>query len=948
MYTIYIIYNILECLSIYKNKRATVTTGMQRVANPKRSNPSLFSNISKSFKTASNAVQPLKLKNNIFLGFCYPIVEAADIKQFNMKRLKNLDFNEVKIKLLECKQEYKTLSKDERKNYLSVITELAESFHRQAQAKLEDFKAPGKNYFFFKISNNCYKSPYINIYCDFTDEEIEMAIKCVCNSSDFPPWEYYEKLANFQSNPELHGNFNLNKSTAALATTTSATGSDIQITDSIYSYAKYTNAYLSTSNKGINNTLATEREKIKVNEFSSNYPIVELTNSDGNIEGNNTHIRNMHIKINSKSNNKTNPQILLTHHNKLGNLVLRNNINMSFSSNNSNNKKQLKRLSTQGNTLMRQQSISQNSNINNKKTLSFLSIYEDLNFMLSETYLRQLYHELIKGNCSKYLSSLNNYERKKFKGQWITYEDLNKNFNYFVLIYKKNNLKISKSFDLNWSNYKADLYNSHKENKVFLISLKSLSPQPEGNSLSMSHVADNSDKVNKTRGFPFNKNINSDKNINTINNSKHNTAEILMKENNLNCNSFNNCKNNNLALNVQNMLGELKDNKMQKISIVVEFTPNSGYFIDIEQQDLNFYIVFDIYEINKDNNINNNSSNKERNIKDSANNLEAKPQQKKNNNNNVNNTNNINTQKNPNDLNDFNFLSAEYTSTNHNNNAVSLHKQLLDSHANVSFSDNSSIDDTSRIEIIPCKAKSKNISYRNVSNTNINFFAARQKKNSNLQLIAENIHLKGFYAIFSKDIFEAEKDYLLLIRSCFAPFGYNLRIFTETGKIEALTHDKYLNDFEGIKILNSFKIPIPNMEVDNYYLLAKMKLKISSIASHLQKNHQKSSCRSSIVVKFSISNSADYYLCQFLDLYMNVNKKQMPDDKQVTRQEYNKACENNTNNQANEKATIKNTFTYNSKKLQLGELISIDLQDISFDDEIIVKILAIFFIIFII
>lgn len=812
---------------------------MQKISYPKN-RASFISSLSRSFKNFNNGEN--KLSNNILYGFCYPIVEALDIKEFNMKRLKNLDFNDLKVKLQECKNEYKKLSKEERQNYLSVMTELSNSFHDIAQAKVKEFAMSGKNFFFLKISNNHHNAAKINIDCDFTDEEIEMAIKCSLNSWDFPPLEYYQKLAHFESKPDEPqisfmlsnhlGKFGSNKRLLRLESSSLLT--KVTPPESVAAKANF-NVYSNAKNLS-----ALEKEKISISEFKSHN---ENSNANSNA-----------IMNSNNFNNITNGKIPIT--NACSNQLL--------PKTNFNGQRQLsKRITFNANNLKQMGSF---SSANNKKALTFINVYEDLNNMLSEAYLKQVYMELIKNQLFKY-QTLKNFERKTYKGQWILFEDLIKYFSNFILIYKNSNLKIEKNFDLNWYSYKNALYNSDKENKVYLISLKansSASNTNVNNNINQAtinintnnlNINDNTnkDKSNRKPGITSsNMGLNFKNSNNTLNNINNNT--LITKDDPIKSNKTNN----------SNMLfsqDTLLDAKQKKLSIVVEFTPNNGNFM--EQLDENFYIIFDIYEIN------NNNINK-------TNKPEA-PEEKLN----------------------VNVINTAYLSAN---KAEVQQKQYLDSNVNDSIL-NSSADYNN---FITPKNKNKN------GNQKI-YFTSKSctYKNSNLKLICENIYLKGFYGIFNKGIFELDKEYILFIKSCFTPFGYNLRILSETGTTEALSYDKYLSTYLGMKVLANFKIPLPNLETDNLYLLAKMLLKTNKLTKLSNKKFH---------FKFSLSVAQDYYLSQFIDLFMQVHHK----------------CDSMQDVNAKNKPKI-NPYL-ESKKLNFGEVIIINFQDLKLeaDDEIIV------------
>lgn len=182
-------------------KRTSQVTGIPKPStlNSFEKRCTLISEINKSFRGTigkSLHAPAAKLPNNVLFGFCYPIVEAVDTKEFNMKRLKSFDLNDLKAKLHEAKNVFKKLGKDERKNYTQTIIELGNKFREIKNKRISEIKSKGKNLFLFKIANNCDCAQHLNIYCEFSEEEIDVVINCVINDWDFPPFEYYEKLAN--------------------------------------------------------------------------------------------------------------------------------------------------------------------------------------------------------------------------------------------------------------------------------------------------------------------------------------------------------------------------------------------------------------------------------------------------------------------------------------------------------------------------------------------------------------------------------------------------------------------------------------------------------------------------------------------------------------------------------------------------------------------------------
>jgi len=720
-----------------RGKRITAT-GLQKIST-KRQSSYFIPNFSKTLKYSKEVISnPISkiLENKILVGFCYAIVENFETKEFNMKRLKSLDFNELKMKLNDCKIEYKKLNKDERKDYVSVILEVSNKWKDIAETRFREFREKGKGYYFFKIANNTLNTPKFSLYCDFTDEDIENAFRCVINKWDFPPLNYYEKLAYFSSK---------------------------------------TDDFLNDDQSFISNSNNQNLKLINTNCFRLQKPI--KMNSDlldsGTVNANK-------IGKNSSSN-------------------LSNNININEFTLRKRNSINPKKFSILNGGLIHHL---------NKKNLSFINICEDLNLMTTEAYLREVYLELIENKIQKY-SYEKNMEKSKITGQWIYYEEFLKNFDKLVLVYKKNSLKKQKIFDLNWYNYQNDLYNLDKENKVYLINLKTeiiekINPEPV--------LIEINNKVG-TKNIPQTNKKTPLLNVKEINIPK----EIISENKNINLNN----QEENLRITSRKNSGNIAD---QNRSIIVEFTPNNGNFGDFIQE-INFYIIFDIYEILWTN------TNK-------SNNLET-----------------------PKISNENKFISISNFSNNDNNQELPI------------------------------------------GNNNI-------KESKNLKKLCENVSLSGFYSIFKKDIFQKDKEYLLIINSSFTPFGYNLKFFTETGTIEQMNYDKYLNLYGDLKIINFYKFSIPNLEADHPFLLAKFSMKF--LNNNVIKNKH-------LKLKFSLTVSQDWYLHQFIDLSMQVNSRLAEENKDLKNSEMN--YQKNYDN-----------------KLIFGEVINISLKDLIMEDEIIVRI----------
>ncbi len=460
----------------------------------------------------------LKLQNNIIIGFCYSISEVINTKEFNMERIKSFGFKELKSELLNHKNEYKKLVKDQRRGYLSRLITLANKFKGIIEKKLEDIGKTAENQKLIKILNSCLNKPKISIYSNFSEDELDIALKCLANNWEYPPYEYYTKLYH----------------------TTEAFDKE--------------NFASCTSLINIQN----ERDKFKEKD-----KIKDINNSN----------LNLNLVEDKKDKEKKNLNI--------------------------------KGLLQNG-TLF--------PTINLKKNSSFLTVYEDLNKITTESYMYQFYLEVTKDieNILTLYENEISLERYNKIGQYIKFEDLMQNFNNYITVFKNQDLRVKKNFDINWINYKEDLFQLDKTNRVFIISIK----QDYLNDLI---INDNNNNIIKS--------VNNKGNLNSNNNNNKNQIQIQ------NQNQKNSNNNNNKILINKTQIQELiidyvklaEENKINKLikdiknypkdkitKVLVEFSSNNGnYLEDIE---LNYYIIFDIFELNSNININNTNQNEKNSI----------------------------------------------------------------------------------------------------------------------------------------------------------------------------------------------------------------------------------------------------------------------------------------------------------------------------------------------
>jgi len=503
--------------SSFKQKTSIKNPNSFRLGIDKRG--SIISEISKSFRTTGGKLSyQVKLPNNIFFGFCYPIVEAIDTRDFNLKRLKSIDLNDLKYSLIDAKNVYKKLSKEDKKNYVQTIIDLGNKFKETKEKRISEIKAKGKNYFLFKLANNFNEGLPLNIYCEFTDEDIDVIIKCLVNDWDFPSFDYYEKLAHHAKSNEIENvnvksnqNFisliqdpqeNRQFQLSSIPETNKRTGNirkkSEEEKDGLGS--KIINPHLANLNKTNNNVGFFNRANSIISEKS------ELNEYNGNINSNTSH------------------KGLLEPRKKNSNIL--------------------------------------SSNLNLKKGLSTLNIFDELTHMISDEFLKHMYDDLIMDQREKYrFQKIPN--RKKIKGQWIELDDMSKSFDYFIYLFKNSNLKVKNNYDLNWYQVTSDLYNFDKDHRIYLINLKKQIDNENNLSPIQNPLANDKKKQGTTKNLIS-------VNIQSINASAKTNNDILER----------NEVNNNL-------------NKISKILIEFSSSNTKNKMIN----DIKNFIIFDIYEI---------------------------------------------------------------------------------------------------------------------------------------------------------------------------------------------------------------------------------------------------------------------------------------------------------------------------------------------------------------
>lgn len=140
----------------------------------------------------------VKFNKLIAKDFAYGLVEIFTNQNFNMQRLKPLDFSDLKKDYQDAKVSFKQLTKDEKKVYKAKIHDLLSKHKEEKARRIEELKLSGMKHKILKIKNDAFRGTTLNFYLAFNNDEIEMAKICLLNSWDFPPPTFFDPFFIFK------------------------------------------------------------------------------------------------------------------------------------------------------------------------------------------------------------------------------------------------------------------------------------------------------------------------------------------------------------------------------------------------------------------------------------------------------------------------------------------------------------------------------------------------------------------------------------------------------------------------------------------------------------------------------------------------------------------------------------------------------------------------------
>ena len=130
-------------------------------------------------------------KLSIIVNYAYSINDFFSNGNFNMDRLKPLNFSDLKRNLKDTNVVYKQLNEEEKKTYILKRKKLREKQISLKNKRIEELQNEGKPFLIIKIKNNSLGQYDLNSILYYSEQEIFMAKKCMLNNWKFPPPEFF-------------------------------------------------------------------------------------------------------------------------------------------------------------------------------------------------------------------------------------------------------------------------------------------------------------------------------------------------------------------------------------------------------------------------------------------------------------------------------------------------------------------------------------------------------------------------------------------------------------------------------------------------------------------------------------------------------------------------------------------------------------------------------------
>ena len=135
----------------------------------------------------------LDYKLNVIHNFAYSITDFFYNEDFNMNRLKPLNFSDLKDNLKNTTVVFKQLTQNEKKIYLKERRILKLKQLEIKNKRISELQKSGSNFCIIKIKNNSLNIYKLSSLLPFDDEQILMAKICILNKLKYPPPSFFDK-----------------------------------------------------------------------------------------------------------------------------------------------------------------------------------------------------------------------------------------------------------------------------------------------------------------------------------------------------------------------------------------------------------------------------------------------------------------------------------------------------------------------------------------------------------------------------------------------------------------------------------------------------------------------------------------------------------------------------------------------------------------------------------
>ena len=157
------------------------------------------------FKRIHEKLENYSMEYNLQKGILYDVVDIFDNKEYNLDRLKPIEFSDLKAMLKNFNKNnvFKQLSRDEKRSYITNLKEIKEKQRTAKAERIELLKLKGKQYYSIKIENTgitssamIFKSNIIN----FRNNTANHKNQHIFNSNN----GIYSNLRSFENSDDIN------------------------------------------------------------------------------------------------------------------------------------------------------------------------------------------------------------------------------------------------------------------------------------------------------------------------------------------------------------------------------------------------------------------------------------------------------------------------------------------------------------------------------------------------------------------------------------------------------------------------------------------------------------------------------------------------------------------------------------------------------------------------